>query len=127
MFATMTPLPIFTFGGGDSSSTAYRPSVSSPLSSSPLRASSPPLSQRDLDSLPRRETQSSPISMPQTAPKFRFATGAPRPNPAVRKREDAREGRRKLFLNEVRQRSDDKKWERRGGEQEVCYHNSFSK
>lgn len=65
--------------------------------------------------------------MPQTAPKFRFATGAPRPNPAVRKREDAREGRRKLFLNEVRQRSDDKKWERRGGEQEVCYHNSFSK
>lgn len=120
MFATM-PLPIFTFGGSDNPHSPYRPAVPSPLSSSPMRASSPPLSQQELDSLPQREIQSSPIQA-RPAAKFRFATSAPRANPVVRKREDARESRRNLFLKEVRQRADDKKWERRGGDQEVRHH-----
>ncbi len=51
---------------------------------------------------------------------FKFASRPARPNPLVQKRDDAREGRRKLFLNNVRQRAEDKKWERRGGENEVC-------
>ena len=129
--------PIFSFGGGSSSSDArrrpsHRPAVSSPLSSSPIRApsyspppSAGPFSPRDPNGLPRSQqqqqqhsdTQSSPIPAPPS--KFRFATRTPRPNPVVRRREDAQESRRRLFMRDVRQRADDKKWERRGGEQEV--------
>lgn len=51
--------------------------------------------------------------------KFRFAARDPRPNPAVRRREDVQETRRQLFLQNVRHRADEKRWERRGGEDEV--------
>jgi hypothetical protein len=37
------------------------------------------------------------------------------------KREVAQEGRRKLFLRNVRQRAEDRRWEMRGGEQEVSF------
>ncbi|KAF4977862.1 hypothetical protein FZEAL_5706 [Fusarium zealandicum] len=85
-----------------------RPAVSSPLSSSPVRASSP-LSPIDRNALPQRQVQSSPIK----PPKFKFASRPTRPNPVVRKREDVQEGRRKLFLQNVRQKSEDKAWQRR--------------
>ncbi|PNY26376.1 Uncharacterized protein TCAP_03690 [Tolypocladium capitatum] len=86
----------------------HRPAVSSPLSSSPIRASSP-LSPIDKNALPQRQVQSSPI---QSA-KLKFASRPTRPNPVVRRREDAHESRRRDFLQSVRQKSDDKAWQRR--------------
>jgi hypothetical protein len=143
----MMPTPIFSFESSLPSSATplqqpkYRPSVSSPLSSSPIRASSysppaptsPPTQatfsffpqqsrheqQQNQHQIPR-DTQSSPIAQPSPTRKlFKFATRTPRPNPVVQKREEARESRRKLFLKNVRERTDDKAWERRGGDQEV--------
>ncbi|KAI0012684.1 hypothetical protein F4779DRAFT_17824 [Xylariaceae sp. FL0662B] len=100
-------------------SSPHRPAVSSPLSSSPIRPSqsSPPLSPRDLNTLPRRHTQSSPIQAPPS--KLKFASRNAKPNPLRLKREDKQENRRNLFLKNVRQRADNKKWERRGGDQEA--------
>ncbi len=170
MFATMpqTP-PTFTFGRPDQGHThhtyhTHRPAYSSPLSSSPIRASSvspthrqqqansnplSPYSPNLLNSLPwqqqqqqqqQRDTQSSPIpaapslffgsstnttpenSNSSSTPKFRFASRNPRPNPVLKKREDAQEGRRRLFFATVRQRQDDRRWEMRGGEDEVRVH-----
>ncbi|KAI1501812.1 hypothetical protein F5X99DRAFT_408622 [Biscogniauxia marginata] len=99
-------------------STPHCPSVSSPLSSSPIRPSqaSSPLSPRNPNTLPRREIQSSPIQGPS---KFKYASRSAKPNPLKQKREDAQESRRKLFLKNVRQRADDRSWERRGGDQET--------
>ncbi|KAJ3514103.1 hypothetical protein NM208_g15095 [Fusarium decemcellulare] len=99
---SFAPTPIF------SSSWDHRPAVSSPLSSSPVRASSP-LSPIDRNALPQRQIQSSPIQ----PPKFKFASRPTRPNPVLRKREDIQEGRRRLFLQNVRQKSEDKAWQRR--------------
>ncbi|KAM5352326.1 hypothetical protein ACJ41O_005049 [Fusarium nematophilum] len=99
---SFAPAPIFS-GSWD-----HRPSVPSPLSSSPIRASSP-LSPIDKNTLPQRQIQSSPIQ----PPKFKFASRPTRPNPVVRKREDAQESRRRLFLQNVRQKSEDKAWQRR--------------
>jgi len=109
MFSTM-PLPVFR-----DVPTLFRPAAPSPLSSSPLRATSPPLAQRDPNTIPRREVKSSPVR----ASKFKFASRPTRPVPIVQKREAAQEARRSLFLRNVRQRADDKAWERRGGDQEV--------
>ncbi|KAI0448429.1 hypothetical protein F5B21DRAFT_518918 [Xylaria acuta] len=101
-------------------SSPHRPAVPSPLSSSPLRPSqaSPPLSPRDPNTLPRREIQSSPIRGPSS----RFSSYSSRnvkPNPLRLSREKAQESRRTLFLKNVRQRADDRKWEQRGGDQET--------
>ena len=142
MFAIM-PSPIFSLDAclpPSASATPpppqpkYRPSVSSPLSSSPIRANcySPPASppqdttfsffpQQKHQPAPR-DTQSSPIAQPSPTRKlFKYAARTPRPNPVVQKREEARESRRKLFLKNVRERADDKAWERRGGDQEVSF------
>ncbi|KAF5026199.1 hypothetical protein F66182_1763 [Fusarium sp. NRRL 66182] len=99
---SFAPTPIFS-GSWD-----HRPVVSSPLSSSPARATSP-LSSIDTNSRPERQVQSSPIP----PPKFKFSSRPTRPNPVVRKREEAQEGRRKLFLQNVRQGREDKAWRRR--------------
>ncbi|KAI0440452.1 hypothetical protein F4803DRAFT_563824 [Xylaria telfairii] len=101
-------------------SSPHRPVISSPLSSSPLRPSqaSPPLSPRDPNTLPRREIQSSPIR--GSSSKFsKYASRTVKPNPLRLSRENAQESRRTLFLNNVRQRADDRKWEQRGGDQET--------
>ena len=133
MFTTMGLPPIFPDFASHappslSTPSAHRPAISSPLSSSPIRAttpSPPPLSARDANA--RREVQSSPIagswssSSGPAKPVGRFAARPSRPNPVVgQKREAAQESRRKLFLKNVRQRAEDSRWERRGGEQEVC-------
>ncbi|KAH7148780.1 hypothetical protein EDB81DRAFT_883184 [Dactylonectria macrodidyma] len=97
---SFAPAPIFSWD--------HRPAVPSPLSSSPIRASSP-LSPIDRNTLPQRQIQSSPIQ----PPKFKFASRPTRPNPVIRKREDVQEGRRKLFLQNVRQKSEEKSWQRR--------------
>lgn len=117
-----------------SASSPYRPTVSSPLSSSPLRATSttppPPLSSRDANARVARDIQSSPIQASRSsssstpsalsAASCKFAARGPvRPGFAAQKREVLQENRRKMFLKNVRQRADDQKWERRGGEQEV--------
>ncbi|CAN8106436.1 unnamed protein product [Discula destructiva] len=132
------PLPIFRddgalpnpFAAPPPTNTPYRPTRPSPLSSSPTRPSnSPPLSPRDANI--RRDIQSSPIAAPppryqlqqqqqqQQQQQSKFATRPARPNPLTQKREVAQESRRKLFLKNVRQRAEDQRWERRGGEQEL--------
>ncbi|KAK8055869.1 hypothetical protein PG993_001096 [Apiospora rasikravindrae] len=96
----------------------YKPNVSSPLSSSPVRASSSqssPLSPRDSNRC-NFQFQSSPIPAPKL---FKYASRPAKPNPLRQSRENAQESRRKLFLKNVRQRQDDRQWERRGGDQEV--------
>ncbi|OLN93099.1 hypothetical protein CCHL11_07505 [Colletotrichum chlorophyti] len=102
MFSVAGPVPIFS----ERTSWDFRPPVPSPLSSSPIRASSPlsPINDNTV-----RQTQSSPIA----PPKFKYASRSTRPNPVVRKREDAQETRRKLFLQNVRQRADDRTYQRR--------------
>ncbi|GKT45037.1 uncharacterized protein ColSpa_05218 [Colletotrichum spaethianum] len=102
MFSVAGPVPFFS----ERTSWDFRPAVPSPLSSSPVRAASP-LSPIDDNTV--RHTQSSPI--PQ--PKFKYASRPARPNPVVRKREEAQESRRKLFLQNVRQRADDRSYQRR--------------
>jgi hypothetical protein len=125
MLAAM-PAPIFSFSLDASSPPTpqyyHRPSVASPLSSSPIRASSvsppQPLAARDPNCMSFfLQSQSSPIK-PQAA-KFKYANRTARPNPVVKRREDAQDGRRRLFLQNVRQRQEDEKWEKRGGENEV--------
>ncbi|KAK4147994.1 uncharacterized protein C8A04DRAFT_23785 [Dichotomopilus funicola] len=149
-----TTPPKFTFGRQTQGNYNHRPAFSSPLSSSPIRASSlsPPALPHDqqmmqqplspcksnfLNALPR-QTQSSPImdshqqsgfyssengslQPPKSAPnnKFRFASRNPRPNPMLKRREEAQEGRRRLFFQNVRQRQDDKRWDMRGGKDEL--------
>ncbi|KAJ3577571.1 hypothetical protein NPX13_g2997 [Xylaria arbuscula] len=109
------PAPIFNFDF----SSPHKPSVPSPLSSSPIRPSqaSPPLSPRDPNTLPRRDTQSSPIRGPSSH--FKYASRNAKPNPLRLSREKAQESRRTLFLKNVRKRADDRKWEQRGGDQEA--------
>ncbi|KAG6157496.1 hypothetical protein E4U47_001390 [Claviceps purpurea] len=88
----------------------HRPSVPSPLSSSPIRATSP-LSPVDRNTLPKRlrEVQSSPIQQS----KFRYASRPARQNPLLRSREALQESRRRNFFQNVRQRAEDKAWQRR--------------
>ncbi|KAI0538785.1 hypothetical protein GGR58DRAFT_500760 [Xylaria digitata] len=109
------PTPIFNLDF----SSPHRPTVPSPLSSSPLRPSqaSPPLSPRDLNTLPRRDIQSSPIR--GSSSNFKYASRSVKPNPLRLSREKVQEGRRTLFLKNVRKRADDQKWEQRGGDQEA--------
>lgn len=166
MYAIMpqTP-PTFSFGRPGQSHNhdhqhQHRPTFSSPLSSSPIRASSvspppphdpnqplSPFTPNLLNSLPRQQQQQQQCH-PQSSPtpassiffnssnsdqnqnqnqnnsKFRFASRNPRPNPVVKRREDAQEGRRRLFFQNVRQRREEGKWEARGGEDEVCFYPS---
>ncbi|KAF3760605.1 hypothetical protein M406DRAFT_342819 [Cryphonectria parasitica EP155] len=121
-------------------SSPYRPTRPSPLSSSPIRAStSPPPPLTPCDPNARRETQSSPICSPTPTPASLFGGGSAssssnskfalrpsRPNPVTQKREAAQESRRKLFLKNVRQRAEDQRWQRRGGEQELLKLEWFS-
>ncbi|GAB1315144.1 hypothetical protein MFIFM68171_05354 [Madurella fahalii] len=133
-----TPKPAFSFHHN-------RPAIPSPLSSSPIRtASSPPAPYQQQEQQQQQQyhyyplspcrfqrgtTQSSPIFpssnsdsnniSSSSSSKFRFATRNPRPNPALKRREDAQECRRRLFLQNVRHRADEKRWERRGGEDEM--------
>ncbi|OAA45661.1 hypothetical protein NOR_03450 [Metarhizium rileyi] len=86
----------------------HRPNVSSPLSSSPIRASSPP-SSADRISLPQRQIQSSPIQRP----KFKFASRPTRKNPLLQNWDDAAGHRRRKFLQIVRQKQDEMVWLRR--------------
>ncbi|KAI1643756.1 uncharacterized protein F4817DRAFT_348889 [Daldinia loculata] len=109
----LSTMPIFNIDF----STPHRPTRSSPLSSSPIRPSSPPLCSRDHNTLPRLDTQSSPIKAPPSI--FKFASRNAKPNPLRQNRENAQESRRNLFLRNIRKRADDKKWERRGGDQEA--------
>ncbi|XWW95894.1 hypothetical protein V2A60_003862 [Cordyceps javanica] len=108
---SFAPAPIFTAGWDH-----HRPAVPSPLSSSPLRASSPlgPQDRHDdadgSDSFALRQTQSSPIQ----PPKFKYAARATASrNPVLRRREDAQQQRRANFLRSVREKAEDKAWQRR--------------
>ncbi|PNP79626.1 hypothetical protein FNYG_06972 [Fusarium nygamai] len=112
---SFSPAPIFS-GSWD-----HRPAVSSPLSSSPVRASSP-LSPIDRNVCPQRQIQSSPIK----PPKFKFSSRPNRPNPVNKKRDELHEGRRKVFLQNVRQSREDKAWQRRDIEGQFLKTNYFA-
>ncbi|KAK4229671.1 hypothetical protein QBC38DRAFT_471912 [Podospora fimiseda] len=104
----------------------HRPTISSPLSSPPAGSGS---NSRDFSfgSLPhdQRETQSSPLAPSanntNNTKLFKYASVPFRAgNPLTsKKRDEVRDTKRKLFLANVRQRQEDKKWERRGGEDEI--------
>lgn len=138
----LAPLHHTTTALHSTASSPYRPTFSSPLSSSPIRASTmtppgtPPSPVSPCSSSPifgasgtshynhnnNDDAPSSPVN--GTKPSiFKFANRGPaRPNPlTAQKREAAQESRRKLFLKNVRQRAEDRRWERRGGEQEVSH------
>ncbi|KAL6834818.1 hypothetical protein V8C40DRAFT_261503 [Trichoderma camerunense] len=85
-----------------------RPAVSSPLSSSPVRASSP-LSADEQAPCNPRQVQSSPIRPIN----FKYQARPARPNPVMRRREETQEQRRRNFLQNVRQKAEDKSWQRR--------------
>lgn len=91
----------------------HQPTEPSPLSSSPIRASSP-LSPLDRNSVSQRACFSSPPGPPS-----KFASRPSKPNPLLRKREEGQETRRQLFLKNVRGRAEDKAWERRSIEGNV--------
>lgn len=106
------PTPIFT-GIWD-----HRPTISSPLSSSPIRATSPVSPMKDAAFSTQRQIQSSPIP----APKFKFSGRTQRPNPILRKREEKQMEQRRNFLQNVRDKSEDRAWKRRDIEGNVSLH-----
>ncbi|KAL6700656.1 hypothetical protein J3F84DRAFT_358893 [Trichoderma pleuroticola] len=97
---SFTPKPVHSWDN--------RPAVSSPLSSSPVRASSP-LSVDEQPPCNPRQVQSSPIRPIN----FKYQARPARPNPVIRRREEAQEQRRRNFLQNVRQKAEDKSWQRR--------------
>lgn len=115
MLATMSPIFSLDF------SSPHRPTVSSPLSSSPVRASSQASSSPLSPTCGNRQARAAAplLSSPVAPPQFKYASRPAKPNPLRQSRESATADRRKLFLKNVRQRQDDRQWERRGGDQEV--------
>ncbi|KAE8452987.1 hypothetical protein EG329_012174 [Mollisiaceae sp. DMI_Dod_QoI] len=126
----------------------YTPHVPSPLSSSPLRSSPSPLSPRDanvpprvpdtlMSSPPKQSTmrsesdensitpssnKSALISPPPTRRESSFSKRTTKVNPLIHGRGNADEGRetrRKLFLKNVREASEEKRWRDRGGDDEI--------
>ena len=110
----------------------YTPSRPSPLSSSPLRANRSPLAERD-ENASHSFTMSSPppptmnifsaqiYGQPSQSAK---STGkrVVKKNPLIHRdeKDGGRETRRKLFLKRVREDSEDKRWDKKGGDDEVC-------
>ncbi|PON22564.1 hypothetical protein TGAM01_v208648 [Trichoderma gamsii] len=86
-----------------------RPAVSSPLSSSPVRVSSPLSAAEEDARWQPRQVQSSPIR-PNNS---KFQSRPARPNPVMKRREELQEQRRKGFLQNVRQKAEDRSWQRR--------------
>ncbi|KAM0251682.1 hypothetical protein ACHAQJ_008051 [Trichoderma viride] len=86
-----------------------RPAVSSPLSSSPVRASSPLSAAEEETRRQPRQVQSSPIRPLN----FKYQSRPARPNPVMKRREEVQEQRRRSFLQNVRQKTEDKSWQRR--------------
>ncbi|KAL7936928.1 hypothetical protein V8C35DRAFT_332193 [Trichoderma chlorosporum] len=97
---SFTPKPVHSWNN--------RPAVSSPLSSSPARASSP-LSVDEQAPFNPRQIQSSPIRPVN----FKYQARPARPNPVIKRREEAQEQRRRSFLQNVRQKAEDRSWQRR--------------
>ncbi|KAL6878751.1 hypothetical protein J3F83DRAFT_254922 [Trichoderma novae-zelandiae] len=98
---SFTPKPVHTWDN--------RPAVSSPLSSSPVRASSPLAAADEQAQSHARQIQSSPIRPAN----FKFQARPARPNPVIKRREEVQEQRRRNFLQSVRQKAEDKSWQRR--------------
>jgi hypothetical protein len=128
-----TALPLHPFPAFQSSH--YAPAVSSPLSSSPLRTS--PISPRDThgdldfcailssptpsrNAWDERIMEEREVMKPVLPKREAFSKRQVRKNPLLNKGDDGRETRRKLFLRRVREDSEDKRWEMRGGDDEVC-------
>ncbi|CAK7227112.1 hypothetical protein SEUCBS140593_006468 [Sporothrix eucalyptigena] len=139
--AVMMP-PVFGPGSGSPehlplmsafASSPFRPSRPSPLSSSPIHATSPTASsQFDTQSLPIQSSQpqqktsifnfggETGNTTTNKGPVFRFSSRPTKPVPRGQQNRDAaQQTRRTLFLRNVRQRADDRSWDRRNFEQEL--------
>lgn len=95
----------------------HRPFASSPLSSSPTRASSPPsspLADRS-PNIEHRTVQSSPIRKSSVFDKFSRFSSKSTPRAASHRQRliDSRESRRRDFLDSVRKRANDRTFQRR--------------
>lgn len=118
-----TPSKMLSFTPKPVPSWDNRPSVSSPLSSSPVRASSP-LSPADEETRWQpRQVQSSPIR-PNNS---KYQSRPARPNPVMKRREELQEQRRKSFLQNVRQKAEDRSWQRRDIEGQVGLGRKFTR
>jgi hypothetical protein len=108
--SVLTSAPFFMAGNWE----FHRPIASSSLSSPP-RPYSSPLKPHGTNGVPQRNAFSSPPAPPAS----KFASRPTKPNPIIKKREEGQDARRKLFLKNVRDRGDDKAWERRAIEGHV--------
>lgn len=123
MFSSLPPSPPFGF----QSSNYYTPSKPSPLSSSPLGVNRSPLSPRN-ESSAFSYTMSSPPTQysrdqcsGQSSVKSSTSKRVAKRNPLIHRddKDSGRETRRKLFLKRVREDSEDKRWDKKGGDDEV--------
>ncbi|KAH8821146.1 hypothetical protein F5884DRAFT_76111 [Xylogone sp. PMI_703] len=101
----------------------FSPIVSSPLSwqskSSPLSPHNTNCSHQFYNHM-TSPTPSSRSKSPHQSTETPFSKRTIKPNPLLqRSGSDGREARRKLFLKKVRSNSEDKRWEKRGGEDEM--------
>ena len=111
MFSTLPTLSYNAF-----QSLHYAPVTPSPLSSSPLRASPNGDDNFDMSSPTPPRTKQTERCSDST-----YSARQTKKNPLIHRNENdnGRETRRKLFLRRVRQDSEDKRWEKRGGDDEV--------
>jgi hypothetical protein len=99
------------------STTYYAPQVPSPLSSSPLQSSPPFPRDGNAPQQPRLPMSSpTPNKARKDNPYSKRVTFS---NPLIHNRNDGRETRRNLFLKKVREDSQDRRWDARGGDDEV--------
>lgn len=131
MFSQLPPLHTQSSPFSFQHQNFYTPSKPSPLSSSPLGANRSPLAERD-ENASHSFTMSSPP--PPTTNIFSAqiygqtsqsakSTGkrVVKKNPLIHRdeKDGGRETRRKLFLKRVREDSEDKRWDKKGGDDEV--------
>ncbi|KFY63843.1 hypothetical protein V496_03629 [Pseudogymnoascus sp. VKM F-4515 (FW-2607)] len=113
MFSTLPPTSHHAF-----QSTHYAPVTPSPLSSSPLRASP---NRDDIFSFDMASLTPPQTNQTERSSESAYSARQTKKNPLIHRNDNdnGRETRRKLFLRRVRQDSEDKRWEKRGGDDEI--------
>ncbi|OBT73670.1 hypothetical protein VF21_06177 [Pseudogymnoascus sp. 05NY08] len=113
MFSTLPPSSHHAF-----QSSHYAPVTPSPLSSSPLRASP---NRDDIFSFDMASLTPPQTNQTERSNESAYSARQTKKNPLIHRNDNdnGRETRRKLFLRRVRQDSEDKRWEKRGGDDEI--------
>src|SRR5690349_21582989 len=119
MFSTLPPLSHNAFHSLHCAPVTPSPLSSSPLRSSPLRSSPDSGVNFGMPSPSRVRTKQT-----RQCNDGAYSARQTKKNPLIHKNggDNGRETRRNLFLRRVRQDSEDKRWERRGGDDEVYDH-----